>query len=107
MFDNNTIKAGTLIGARASVFLYLLVGAMFFGYQGKAAEMGLTIVAGALGLAFLNLDRFRSIKAAGFEAQLRDAVSEAYATTEHVKSIGAVLAEIGLTPVCQRRVRHL
>jgi hypothetical protein len=35
-----------------------------------ATEMGLAILAGALGLAFSNLDKISKFKGAGFEAEM-------------------------------------
>ncbi|TYK65049.1 hypothetical protein [Colwellia echini] len=36
-----------------------------------AAEMGLAIVAGAIGLAFANIDKMSKFKGAGFEAEMK------------------------------------
>ncbi|GAJ78917.1 hypothetical protein JCM18905_4932 [Vibrio sp. JCM 18905] len=56
------------------VSAFVLLGvSIYFGYNSKPAEMGgLTIAAGFLGLVFANLDKFKSFKAAGVEAQLRE-----------------------------------
>ncbi|ENM5799901.1 hypothetical protein NTH31_003940 [Vibrio mimicus] len=52
---------------------FVLLGVpIYFGYNSKPAEMGLTIASGFLGLVFANLDKFKSFKAAGVEAQLRE-----------------------------------
>ncbi|MBI1424431.1 MAG: hypothetical protein GC149_13385 [Gammaproteobacteria bacterium] len=72
-------------------FLFLVGGSFYFGYEGKTIEMGLAIVAGALGIALSNIDKFESIKGAGFEAKMRKAIEEAYATTESLKKIATVL----------------
>lgn len=74
-------------------FAVLLVGSLYFGYTGKPAEMGLAIVAGALGVALSNLDKFESIKGAGFEAKLRKAIEEAYATTGTLKGLAIVIGK--------------
>ena len=42
-----------------------------YGFIGKPTEMGLAIIAGALGLAFSNIDRISRFKGAGFEAEMR------------------------------------
>lgn len=52
----------------------LLGGALLFGALGRSVEMGLAIVAGALALAFSEIERFRRIKGAGFEAELWDQI---------------------------------
>ncbi len=50
----------------------LLGGAILFGIISRPAEMALAIVAGSIALAFSEIERFRSIKGAGFEAELWD-----------------------------------
>lgn len=40
------------------------------GFMDKSVEMGLAITAGAIGLAFANLDKIRSFKGAGFKAEM-------------------------------------
>ncbi len=72
-------------------FFFLLGGAAFFGYLDKLGAMSLSVVAGAIGMAFANLDKFSRIKGAGFEAELKKAVDEAYATTASVKDLSAQL----------------
>lgn len=52
----------------------LLGGALLFGALGRPVEMGLAIVAGALALTFSDIERFRRIKGAGFEAELWDQI---------------------------------
>jgi hypothetical protein len=49
----------------------LLFVSIYFGYVGKATEMGLAIAAGFIGLVFSSLDKFESFKAGGVEAKLR------------------------------------
>lgn len=62
-----TIKAVvTVIG-----YFVLLGCSIVFGLLGRPAEMGLSIVAGAIALAFADIGRFSQIKGAGFEAVLR------------------------------------
>jgi DNA-directed RNA polymerase subunit F len=68
-------------------FLLIMVPSLYFGYIGKAAEMGLAIAAGALTVMFLNLDKFQSFSAAGVQAELKKTVEEAYATIEQIKEI--------------------
>ena len=73
-------------------FFFLLGASALFGYFDKLGAMSLSVVAGAIGMAFANLDKFSKIKGAGFEAELRKAVVEAYATTSSVKYLSAELA---------------
>ena len=66
-----TIEAIALRIARVGSFLLLIAAPMYFGIEGKPAEMGLAIVVGALALAFTFLDRIESFKGAGFEMKLQ------------------------------------
>ena len=67
----------------------MLGASALFGYLDKLGAMSLSIVAGAIGMAFANLDSFSKIKGAGFVAELRLAVDQAYATTSSVKKLSA------------------
>lgn len=75
----------------------MLTLAMILAEQGKAAEMGLMVIAGALGIAFLNLDRIKSFKGGGFEAEMRQAVDEAHATVAQLREMACSIAESTLT----------
>lgn len=55
-------------------FAILLVGTMVLAFLGKPAEMGLAIVAAAMALVFSDIERFKRIKGAGFEAELKEKV---------------------------------
>jgi len=62
------------------------------GLLGKPTEMGLAIIAGAIGLAFTNIDKISKFKGAGFSAEMREQqVAESVAKltddSEHLKSI--------------------
>lgn len=57
-----------------AAFAILLVGTMVLALLGKAAEMGLAIVAAAMALVFSDIERFKKIKGAGFEAELVEKV---------------------------------
>jgi hypothetical protein len=59
----------------------------FFGYKGLAAEMGLMIVAGAVFLSFLNIDKFKAFKGAGFSAELKDTLDKASATKVELEAL--------------------
>lgn len=82
----------TIIGSIVTVFL-----AVMFGLLGKPAEMGLIIVAGAIVLAFFNIDKIQKFKGAGFEAEMKRAVDEANATIEQLREVAATSAEAILT----------
>ena len=68
-----------------------------FGIMGKPAEMGIIVVAGAIGLSFLNIDKIQRFKGAGFEAEMKRAVEEANATIEELREVAATSAEAILT----------
>ena len=53
----------------ASGFVLLVVSSVL-AVLGKSTEMGFSILAGAIGLAFANIDRIRKFKGAGFEAEM-------------------------------------
>lgn len=59
---------------RFVAFAILLVGTMVLAFLGKPAEMGLAIVAAAMALVFSDIERFKKIKGAGFEAELVEKV---------------------------------
>jgi hypothetical protein len=67
--------------------LFILGPGTMFGLMNKPTEMGIAIVAGALTVAFFNIDKFERFKGAGFEAEMKKAVDEIYATTENLKSV--------------------
>jgi len=48
----------------------LLVISTIYGFMSLAAEMGLAILAGSIGLAFANIDKISKFKGAGFEAEM-------------------------------------
>jgi hypothetical protein len=52
-------------------FSVLLGGTLLFGVLGQPAEMALSIVAGALSFALVNIEKFSKLKGAGFEAVMR------------------------------------
>ncbi|MBE9535734.1 MAG: hypothetical protein IMF07_01000 [Proteobacteria bacterium] len=43
-----------------------------FGFLGKPAEMGLAIVASGIALVFADIERFKRVKGAGFEAEMHE-----------------------------------
>ena len=46
------------------------------GFMGSAPEMGIAVVAGALGLTFSNLEKFKKFSGAGFSAEMIESVFE-------------------------------
>ena len=69
----------------------ILIPALIFGIMGKAAEMGLAIVAGSITAAFLNIDRFQSDSGALTEKEMKEAVDETYIAIDNLKEISIPL----------------
>jgi hypothetical protein len=59
--------------AQVLSFVLLIVGNFVFGWLGKPTEMGLCTLAGAIALAFTNIDKIKRFKGAGFEAEMKEA----------------------------------
>lgn len=55
-------------------FITILGVSLIFGILGKSVEMGLAIVAGSIAFSFANLEKFKKIKGAGFEAELKEKI---------------------------------
>lgn len=62
------------IAAQIASFVVLLGGSLVLGFLGRPTEMGIAVLAGALGLAFSNIDKIARFKGAGFEAEMRDRI---------------------------------
>ena len=54
--------------------IVLLIVTTILALMGKSVEMGLTIIAGAIGLSFANIEKIRRFKGAGFEAEMWDKI---------------------------------
>lgn len=76
---------------KSAFYIILILGpSMYFGINKMPTEMGIAVVASALVLAFINMEKFEFFKGAGFEAKLREvekATDEAYATIETLKEV--------------------
>ena len=58
--------------AEVCSYIMLLDGSLALGFLGRTTEMGLAIGAGAIGLAFLNLEQIASLKGARIELITKD-----------------------------------
>ena len=77
---------------RALASALLVLGpACVFGYWEKPVEMGVALIAGAIAAAFVNIEKFERFKGAGFEAEMKRAVEQAYATTEALRDVARPL----------------
>jgi len=72
-------------------FLFMIVSVFLFGLKGMTTEMVIGVAASCVFLAFANLDKFVKFKGAGFEAELKSAVSEANATIKELKELASPL----------------
>tara|TARA_R100001163_G_C5052552_1_gene189195 strand:- start:1006 stop:1692 length:687 start_codon:yes stop_codon:yes gene_type:complete len=68
-----------------------------FGFMEKPTEMGIAVVACAIALSFLNLDKIQRFKGAGFEAEMKKAVDEANATVKQLRIVALTSVEAALT----------
>ncbi len=68
-----------------------------FGLMGKPTEMGIAVGAGAIALAFINIDKIQRFKGVGFEAEMKRAVEEANATIEQLREVASTVTEAVLT----------
>lgn len=76
-----------------SVLLISFGATIYLGYKGMATEMGLMIASGAVFLSFLNIDKFKSFKGAGFSAEMKDTLDKAVATKNELEELSAKLDE--------------
>ncbi len=88
---------------RFFAWLYIFIVPIVFGVMDKAGLMTASVLAGCLILAFAYIDKIKKFKGAGFEAELRDAVNEAYATIEKLQGIAVKLSEPIVTEVTMHK----
>lgn len=73
------------------LILFMLGVIFYFGYQSKPTEMGLVIVGCAIALSFVNIDKIKKFKGAGFEAEMSSGTlttSTADLDAEKIKKYG-------------------
>lgn len=73
------------------ICLIVIVPTMF-GIIGKRKEMGLIILAIALGLVFTNLGQVSEFTGAGFVVKVNTAVQKAYAAIEQLRELGVAVS---------------
>lgn len=94
--EDNVVKWNVL--SIASVATLFGVSAVL-GFCGKPAEMGISVLAGAIGLAFSNIDKISKFKGAGFEAEMREqqlaesVVAQQTDNTENLKALAFEISE--------------
>jgi hypothetical protein len=88
---------------RLFAWLYIFVVPVVFGFLDKLGPMTASILTGCLILAFAYIDKIKKFKGAGFEAELKDAVNEAYATIEKLQDIAVMLSEPIVTEVTMHK----
>jgi DnaJ-domain-containing protein 1 len=94
--SNTNQKIGWVNGL---LILLLVVLPTVFGWFSKTAEMGILIAACSIALCFANLSKIQSFKGAGFEAQMREAVQEAYATLEKLQELVRPVARANIANI--------
>lgn len=95
------------------VFLIAFLGlvasvALGLWKPGRAAEMGIAVGACLFTMAFTRLEKFKVLKGAGFELQMKEAekvVREASATLEQLRDLAAVTSKISLDTLARSGVR--
>jgi len=72
--------------------IFIIMGPSFyFGYIGRPVEMSIAIASGAIAASFLHIDKFSRFKGAGFEAEMKKVVKQAYATIDEIKQVSKPL----------------
>ena len=80
------------------IIIFIIMGpCLIFGFLGKPTEMGLIIIASSITAAFINIDKIKKFKGAGFEAEMQKVVDEAYASIAQVREITCATAEVSLS----------
>lgn len=74
------------------LIIALVVIPILFGIFRSPKEMGIALTAIVFALFFSNIDKFSRFKGAGFEAELKTAVTKAYAAIEQLKELGLSLS---------------
>jgi len=72
------------------IFVVLVVGfcfCIYFGLNSMPIEMGEMIVTSSVFLAFLNLEKFKEFRGAGFVAKLKNATEEAKVTQADLEEV--------------------
>ncbi len=92
--NKTTVNVPLAIGSAG----VLLVVSSVLAFLGKPTEMGFAILAGALGLAFANINKIRKFKGAGFEAEMHEQIQavldkETEPEPESASSIGVQVAD--------------
>jgi hypothetical protein len=70
------------------LILSMVIVPVLFGIFRGPKEMGLAAAAITVAMFFANLDKFSRFKGAGIDAELKTAVSDAYAAIEQLKELG-------------------
>jgi hypothetical protein len=88
---------------RFFAWAYIFIVPVTFGFLEKAGIMTASILAGCLILAFAYIDKVKKFKGAGFEAEMREAINEAYATIEKLQDVAVMLSEPIVTEVTMHK----
>ena len=69
----------------------IILPALVFGFLDKTTAMGLSIIAGSITIAFLNIDKIKFNKEGEFVEENKKAIDEAYETIHNLKEISVPL----------------
>lgn len=78
----------------------LLLGvSSVFGFMSMPTEMGLAILAGALGMAFSNIDKISEFSGAGFSAKMKDQLQAVIDKETEAEAVPSLAAEKQLNKI--------
>lgn len=73
--------------------IFTLGATFYFGSIGQYQAIWGVLGAGFLIMAFSNIDKLSRFKGAGFEAEMRQKIEDAYATLENLQDLAVTLVE--------------
>lgn len=95
---NQIIKDTTASSLKNFIgYTALIISIFGFGFAKETAAMGIGVAGSAIFLVFANVDKFVRFKGAGFEAEMREFVSDANATVDNLRSVATPLISSYIT----------
>jgi hypothetical protein len=95
---DSEVKTGMKF-VRFVAWAYMFIAPLAWGFFSEIEFMSAAILNGFLLMAFAYMDKIKKFKGGGFEAELREAVTKAYATIEKLRSVAISLSEPIVTEV--------
>lgn len=84
--------------------IYIIGSTLYFGVNDKPTQMGLTLIAGGIIMAFGNLDKISRFRGAGFEAEMKQKIDEAYATLANLQDLAVATVGPIMSILAQARI---